>query len=60
MMDMRWTYHGDHFKIYIDKELLCCTQKANIKVKVNYDQLIKTRKGWKDNMHSLLLRKIQH
>ena len=60
MMDMRWTYHGDHFRIYIDKELSCCTQKANIKVKVSYASIIKTRKRWKDDMHSQLVRKIKH
>ena len=31
----RWTYHGDYFVIYRNKEL-CCVPGSNIALEVNY------------------------
>lgn len=35
VMHVNYTYFGDHFAIYTNIELLCCTPKTNIMVKTN-------------------------
>ena len=30
MVDGQWTYCGDHFSMYINIKLLCCTPEINV------------------------------
>lgn len=39
VMDVNWTYYGDHFTIYIYVKLLCCTLVTNIILYVNYTSI---------------------
>ena len=41
VMDVNYTYHGDHFTIYTNVKSFCCTPETNIMLYVNIYTSIK-------------------
>ena len=44
VMDVNWTYCGDHFVIYTSVEPLCCTPETNITLYVNFISIKRKKK----------------
>ena len=43
VMDGNQTYCGDHFAVYTNIKLLCCTPETNIMIHVNYTSILKNQ-----------------